>query len=252
MKTDKQNTVGLVGFPVAHSASKAYFEQKWRHINLADVWCYKLWPITEISNLRKELASETQLVGFNVTIPHKRAVISVLDVLSPEAAAIGAVNTVVVQNSIWTGYNTDVVGVELSLSLLDVPEPAKALIFGTGGAAQAVAFVLRQRGIHYQFVSRTPHPDLLSYHDVTQDILFDYRLLIHATPVGMWPDTSPWPLQNLHLTPYHRLFDLIYKPTLTPFMRWGLPWRAHVLNGTPMLHAQADAAWLLWQQAEVC
>ena len=253
---------GLIGKSLTHSYSKSFFEEKFVRENITDC-CYRLFELPSIEQLPSLIDSEPTLCGFNVTIPYKRSIISFLDELSPEAAAIGAVNVVERvhevnevngvqrvkgENGVWLkGYNTDAEGFARSLEGVELPE--RALVFGTGGAASAVCFELRQRGIPFLQVSRTPGQGDLTYVEVTGQILRDYPLLVNCTPVGTLGEPQQLlPLPYEALTSKHFLYDLVYNPDVTPFLREGLQRGARVQNGLKMLHLQAEAAWRIWNR----
>lgn len=261
------NTYGLIGKSLKHSFSQVFFEEKFKKEGLADCQ-YRLFELPGISDLSQLLASEPELRGFNVTIPFKKCIVPFLDELSPEAAAIGAVNVVKRvhevqevkgvnevkgvkrENGVWLkGYNTDAEGFALSLEGVVLPE--KALVLGTGGAASAVSFVLRQRGIPLLQVSRTSgHGDLI-YAEVTEQVLHEYRFIINCTPVGTLGEPQRLlPLPYEALTPAHFLYDLVYNPEVTPFLEKGKQYGARTQNGLKMLHLQAEAAWRIWQNSE--
>lgn len=270
------NTYGLIGKSLKHSFSQVFFEEKFKKEGLADCQ-YRLFELPGISDLSQLLASEPELRGFNVTIPFKKSIVPFLDELSPEAAAIGAVNVVKRvhevngvhevkgvnevheenevqrvkgENGVWLkGYNTDAEGFALSLEGVVLPE--KALVLGTGGAASAVSFVLRQRGIPFLQVSRTSGHGDLTYAEVTEEVLREYRFIINCTPVGTLGDPQRLlPLPYEALTPAHFLYDLVYNPEVTPFLEKGKRYGARTQNGLKMLHLQAEAAWRIWQNSE--
>lgn len=243
------NTYGLIGKTLKHSLSQVFFEEKFKKERLADCQ-YRLFELPEISDLAQLLASEPGLCGFNVTIPYKKSIVPFLDQLSPEAAAVGAVNVVKrVNGGCLKGYNTDSEGFALSLEGVVLPE--KALVLGTGGAASAVSFVLRQQGIPFLQVSRTSGRGDLTYAEVTEEVLRDYRFIINCTPVGTLGEQQRLlPLPYEALTPAHFLYDLVYNPEVTPFLEKGKQYGARTQNGLRMLHLQAEAAWRIWQNSE--
>lgn len=243
------NTYGLIGKTLKHSLSQVFFEEKFKKERLADCQ-YRLFELPEISDLAQLLASEPGLCGFNVTIPYKKSIVPFLDQLSPEAAAVGAVNVVKrVNGGCLKGYNTDSEGFALSLEGVVLPE--KALVLGTGGAASAVSFVLRQQGIPFLQVSRTSGRGDLTYAEVTEEVLRDYRFIINCTPVGTLGEQQRLlSLPYEALTSAHYLYDLVYNPEVTPFLEKGEQYGARTQNGLKMLHLQAEAAWRIWQNSE--
>lgn len=238
---------GLIGKSLSHSFSKIYFEEKFRreHIDTS----YSLFELADITEITDFLQQHPDLAGFNVTIPYKQQIIPYLDELSDEAQAVGAVNTVVVQhidNQIITkGYNTDIIGFRDSLQGIKVPE--SALILGTGGAATAVKYVLEQLGCASTIVSRNPERGL-SYSALTPEIIRQHKLIVNCTPVGTFPDIHEKPdILYEGISGDHYLYDLVYNPSETAFMKEGILHGAKVQNGLKMLHGQAEAAWNIWQ-----
>lgn len=193
------------------------------------------------------------LRGFNVTIPHKQAIIPYLDELSEDARRIGAVNVVCVHTDPsgrmrWTGCNSDVIGFSRSIRpLLQSGLHTRALVLGTGGASRAVVYGLQQLGLHPQLVSRTEGTGRLSYAQLTEAVIQDHKVIVNCSPVGMYPHTDACPDLPYHLlTPQHLLYDLVYNPLQTRFMELGKQQGAVVKNGLEMLHLQAEAAWQMW------
>lgn len=243
---------GLIGYPLGHSFSKAYFTQKFKseHIQAA----YDLYPITEIDQFLPLIKKLPELRGLNVTIPYKKQIIPFLDTISDEAFSINAVNTISViridELLILSGCNTDAPAFEEQLiSFTGGTIPSEALIIGTGGAAAAVAFVLNKLHCSYKFVSRHPDAeDQISYDMVTAERVSHTPLIINATPQGMFPHVDAAPsLPYDALTGNHLLFDLVYNPAETQFMALGKQHGAKVCNGLGMLHKQAELSWNIWQ-----
>lgn len=245
---------GLIGHPINQSLSPHFFQKKFEREGIEDA-AYQLFPIPSITNLPLLIEKEKNLVGLNVTHPYKEAVLPYMDKLTPEAQAIGAVNTIAIHragDSIeLTGHNTDCEGFRMLLKEAGAPLPDHALLLGTGGAAKAVAYALQQQGIRFTFVSRSAGAHSITYQDITPEILRQNRLIINATPVGMWPDTELCPLLPYSaLTPEHLLIDLIYNPAETAFLREGLVRGARCLNGMTMLEGQAEASWRFWKEVK--
>lgn len=240
---------GLIGKKLGHSFSARYFAEKFEREGLQD--CdYSLYELPEIECV-KEFMLKPNLVGFNVTIPYKQQVIPYLDDLHPQAAEVGAVNCVkILPDGRKIGYNTDVDGVRVSLNkLLGGDKVESALILGTGGAAQAVDYVLRERGIELKVVSRDKSRGDLTYDDLTQDVMAAHRLIINASPVGMFPACDDAPaIPYAMLSGSHYLFDLVYNPLVTRFMELGAAQGAKTLSGIDMLYAQAESAWRIWNE----
>jgi shikimate dehydrogenase len=242
--------LGLVGYPLSHSFSKGYFTQKFAELGLADVWQYDNFSIENIEKFPDILRGYPNLVGLNVTIPYKEAVLPFLHDIDPQAAAIGAVNCITIHDGILRGYNTDAMGFEQSLLGLIGGRPSYdfgALILGTGGAAKAVAFTLEKLGIPFFNVSRTAKNEVLSYTDLTVDVMQKHRLLINTTPLGMSPNTEGCPdVPFQYIGNQHFLYDLIYNPAETTFLRRGRERGAATKAGLDMLHLQAEAGWAIW------
>lgn len=234
---------GLIGKSLSHSFSKIYFEEKFRreHIDAT----YSLFELADITEITDFLQQNPDLAGFNVTIPYKQQIFPYLDELSEEANAVGAVNTVVIQNIdnqiITKGYNTDIIGFRDSLQGIKIPE--SALILGTGGAAAAVKYVLEQMKCACTVVSRNPERGL-SYSALTPEILHQQKLIVNCTPVGTFPDIHEKPdIPYEGISGEHFLYDLVYNPSETAFLKEGILRGAKTQNGLAMLHAQAEAAW---------
>jgi shikimate dehydrogenase len=194
---------------------------------------------------------ETEIIGLNVTIPYKQEVIRFLTDMDDTARRVGAVNTILIKGpegrrSMY-GYNTDVYGFRQSLLPLLKPDHAIALVLGSGGASRAVEFVLKELGISCTFVSRNPSENLLGYEDLNLKVMDAHKLIINTTPLGTFPDIDacpniPYPL----LTPRHVIYDLVYNPAETRFLRLGREQGATTMNGLKMLELQAEASWNIW------
>ena len=239
---------GLIGKSLSHSFSKAYFEEKFHREQISDA-SYELFEISDIQYINSFIKAHPDLVGFNVTIPYKQSIIPYLNELSEEAKAVRAVNTVRIQrinNQIFTkGYNTDIIGFRQSLEGATLPE--KALVLGTGGAAAAVTYVLEQQGCQCMLVSRDAQRGL-PYSALTVDIVRDHRLIVNCTPVGTYPDINKKPdIPYDGISGDHFLYDLVYNPAETAFLKEGLLRGAKVENGERMLRGQAEAAWRIWR-----
>lgn len=233
---------GLIGYPLGHSASAAYFTEKFATEGIDSQ--YTLYEIDNISALEQIRSS---LSGFNVTIPYKKAVIPYLATISPEAEAIGAVNCVKVDsNGSLHGYNTDVVGIRATLSPFNLAG-CRALVLGTGGAAAAVQYVLRELGMEIVTLSRTKRDGVLCYSELTAEMVAASRLIVNATPVGMYPHIDEAPeLPYSAIGANHILFDLIYNPAQTRFLALGAAQGATTLGGGEMFRRQAEASWSIW------
>lgn len=242
---------GLIGRTLGHSFSARYFADKFQREGLADTHRYDLFELPEIECVKELIATTEGLVGFNVTIPYKQQIIPYLDSLSAEARNIGAVNCVKIESDgRLTGYNTDIDGIRLSLDkLLGNVEIDAALVLGTGGASQAVQYVLAERNIPYSIVSRDSAKGNLTYDDLKVEVTSSHHLIINSSPVGMYPHVDQCPdIPYELLTADHYLFDLVYNPERTLFAERAATMGAHTLCGLDMLYAQAESAWRIWNQ----
>lgn len=242
---------GLIGFPLGHSFSKKYFSEKFKNENIdARYDLYELSNISEFPNLRNSI----KLSGLNVTIPYKEQIIPLLDKLDDTAASIGAVNVIRFDydnngKATLTGFNTDAIGFENSLKPFLKPHHKKALILGTGGASKAILYTLQQLDIECSYVSRSTREGQLTYSDLNEEILNDNLLIVNATPLGTFPKTDACPdIPYQFLTDKHLLFDVVYNPAETLFMKKGRDAGATALNGEEMLIGQAIAAWEIWNR----
>jgi len=237
---------GLIGKTLSHSFSLKYFEEKFQREHITDA-SYSLFEIADIKQFTTFIQQHPQLVGFNVTIPYKQQIIPYLDELSEEAAAVNAVNAVIVKcigNQTHTkGYNTDIEGFRNSLEGVKIPE--KAMILGTGGAAAAIKYVLQAKGCQITTVSRDALKGL-PYSDLTPDIIAAHKLIVNCTPLGTYPNINEKPdIPYDGISGEHFLYDLVYNPSETSFLKEGLNRGATVQNGLSMLHGQAEAFWRL-------
>ncbi|RYG22019.1 MAG: shikimate dehydrogenase [Chitinophagaceae bacterium] len=245
-----KRTFGLIGYPLSHSFSKKFFSEKFEREEIAECR-YELFPIEKAASMLDLISENPSLRGLNVTIPYKLAVIPFLGELDDAAAEIGAVNCIRInstENGVsLKGYNTDAYGFAESLKPLLEHQHRKALIFGDGGAAKAVKYVLNQLSIPYKTVVRKQSPTTLHYTEVTEDTLNEYKLLINTTPLGMLPDlaTSP-PIPYHHLTNQHLAYDLVYNPEETVFLAQAKAQGAKIKNGLEMLYLQAERSWQIW------
>lgn len=242
---------GLIGRTLGHSFSARYFADKFQREGLADTHRYDLFELPEIECVKELIATTEGLVGFNVTIPYKQQIIPYLDSLSAEARNIGAVNCVKIESDgRLTGYNTDIDGIRLSLDkLLGGVEIDAALVLGTGGASQAVQYVLAERNIPYSIVSRDSAKGNLTYDDLKVEVTSSHHLIINSSPVGMYPLVDQCPdIPYELLTADHYLFDLVYNPERTLFAERAATMGAHTLCGLDMLYTQAESAWRIWNQ----
>jgi len=241
---------GLIGLPLGHSFSKKYFTAKFADERIDAQ--YNLYELPEILHFKK-LITEIDFSGLNVTIPYKEQVIPFLDELDVTAAEIGAVNVIkFIRHNGKTrlkGYNSDAIGFEKSLKPWLKPHHTKALILGTGGASKAIRYVLQKLGIYTTYVSRSAHAEQLTYADLNAEIMDEYTVVVNASPVGTFPHADECPaIPYEYLTDKHLLFDVVYNPTETLFLKKGRERGASGLNGEGMLIGQAEAAWEIWTE----
>ena len=245
---------GLIGYPLGHSFSISYFNQRFADEGINAK--YVNFEIPTIDELPEVIAKNPELRGLNVTIPYKEKVIPFLDSISPEARAIGAVNVIRVTHegnkTILRGFNSDVIGFTQSIeSMLDKKWHKKALILGTGGASKAINFGLKSLGLETVFVSRYERPETIQYEKITPEVIQEYNVIVNCTPLGMYPKTEVCPKLPYEAMDSHTiLYDLIYNPDQTLFMRKGLERGANVKNGLEMLLLQAFASWEFWNGKE--
>lgn len=245
---------GLIGFPLGHSFSISYFNEKFEneHINAQ----YINFEIPSIDGLTEILDRNPELRGLNVTIPYKEQVMKYLDAISPEAEAIGAVNVIRVTHKgdkvYLKGFNSDVIGFTRSIEPLLEPAQKKALILGTGGASKAIHYGLKSLNMQTIFISRTRHGDgFITYEEVTPELVKEYNVIINCTPVGMYPHADECPKLPYEAMDTHTLlYDLIYNPDETLFLKRGREQGATVKNGLEMLLLQAFASWDFWNRKD--
>ena len=243
---------GLLGYPLGHSFSKNYFNQKFEAEKIdAEYLNFEIPDIKEIKSVIKE---NPELNGLNVTIPYKQQVIPYLDDLDDDARQIGAVNVIKFSKGLFgkvklKGYNSDIIGFKQSIEPLLKDHHRKALILGTGGASKAVFHGLKQLGIAATFVSRQCKEHCITYEEITEKIMEQYHVIVNTTPLGMYPNVNACPnIPYELLTSDHLLYDLLYNPDETLFMQKGKERGAVVKNGLEMLLLQAFAAWEIWQK----
>ena len=254
---------GLIGYPLGHSFSISYFNEKFQNEGINAK--YINFEIPTIEALPEVLASNPELKGLNVTIPYKEKVISYLDTVSPEARAIGAVNVIRIDHKgsdiKLKGFNSDVIGFTKSIEPMLEPIHKKALILGTGGASKAIDFGLKSLGLETVFVSRYERPGTIQYEKITPEIIHEYNVIVNCTPLGMYPHSDRCPnLPYEAMDERNILYDLIYNPDETLFMykgrqqgatmRRGAEYGADVKNGLEMLLLQAFASWELWHSQD--
>ena len=237
---------GLLGKDIDYSFSRAYFAEKFQKEKLHHC-SYENFDLADLSDFKRVLQTP-HLKGMNVTIPYKQEVMPFLDNLDEVSKAIGAVNTIVFnKDGTTTGYNTDYIGFQNSITPMVTTEIKAALVLGTGGASKAVVYALHKMGIETQYVSRKKGINNLTYEELTVAKMEKHKLIVNCTPLGTHPNILQKPNLNYdQLTSAHVLFDLIYNPTETAFMKAGKKAGASVGNGENMLVGQAEASWRLW------
>lgn len=246
---------GLIGYPLHHSFSKGYFTEKFLKEGLSD-HAYLNFPIDDISKIIDVVEKNKELNGFNVTIPYKEKIIPYLSSISKDALGVRAVNTVRVDRKgkkiSLAGYNTDVDGFRDSLLRIVRPDIKNALILGTGGASKAVAYVFKELEINFQFVTRRKTEKFIAYQDLNKMIIEASPLIINTTPQGTFPEINTFPdIPYEYITGAHILFDLVYNPPETVFLREGKKRGAAVVNGLDMLFKQAERAWFIWNNPDL-
>ena len=245
---------GLIGYPLSHSFSQKFFTEKFLQENIVNAK-YDNFPIASIESFAGLWKENPNLEGLNVTIPYKKEVIPFLQHSSAVVQEIHACNCIRKFNNELYGYNTDVIGFEKSLLPFLKPHHTQALILGTGGASAAVQWVLQKLNIQFQLVSRntntieanTEMKASLSYDQLAASVIESHTLIINTSPLGMYPNTNEAPpIAYEGITAQHHLYDLVYNPIETLFMKKGLEKGATVQNGLAMLHIQAEESWTIW------
>ncbi|WP_340066984.1 shikimate dehydrogenase [Ascidiimonas aurantiaca] len=239
---------GLLGKNIEYSFSRGYFKEKFEKEGLKNAY-YTNFDISDISCFPEILKQYPNLRGLNVTIPYKESIIPYLDDLAPEAQHIKAVNTICFEKGKRIGYNTDAFGFNESLTPFLRPWHQKALVLGTGGASKAVAYILQKKGITPVLLSRKKREGGFIYQELTKEIIRSHLVIVNCTPLGTSPYIHAKPiLPYQHLTEKHLLYDLIYNPSKTSFLKEGEKAGATIVNGLKMLELQAEKAWELWQK----
>ena len=244
-------TFGLIGYPLTHSFSQKYFSEKFKKENI--LHCrYLNFPIENIEKLNEIVENHEDLIGLNVTIPYKELVKPLLSRVDETADAIGAINTIKIvrdEKSIrLLGFNTDAHGFYYALKPFLKDNHKQALVLGTGGSSKAIAYVLTKLDIQFHYVSRNPRDkNHLSYNQLNKDVVEKAQLIINTSPVGMFPNINNCPdIPYDYLTGNHLLFDLIYNPEQTLFLKKGQDKKAQTINGLSMLYLQAEKSWEIW------
>jgi len=248
---------GLIGYPLTHSFSKKYFTEKFEKENISDCE-YNLYSLSSIHQLSQLLQDNPEIAGLNVTIPYKESIIPLLNELDPIAKAVGAVNCIKIEHGNnkqprLKGFNTDVFGFRQSIKPFLEKRHERALILGTGGASKAAAYVLKEIGLDCYFITRHKNqssgPNTFLYEELNEYMLNAIKLVINTTPIGMFPNIKEAPAIPYDLlTPSHLLYDLIYNPAETEFLKRGKEKGAETINGLSMLQQQAEEAWRIWNK----
>ena len=241
---------GLIGYPLGHSFSKKYFTDKFEREGLTDCG-YELFPIPSIKDFPSLLSSHSDLKGLNVTIPYKQQVLEYITDITDAVNNIGAANTIKITGDKLVAYNTDVIGFEISFKKKLKPSHKKALILGTGGSSKAVQYVLRKSGIDFLLVTRSKKQGdgIIEYSMIDEEMLNDHQIIINCTPAGMFPNDNECPqIPYQFISNKHYLFDLVYKPEKTLFLKKGEDKGAIIQNGYEMLLIQAEESWKIWNE----
>ena len=242
------NKLGLLGRDISYSFSRAYFKQKFEDENIENT-TYENFDLESIDLLPSIIKNTKDLKGLNVTIPYKEQVMPLLDKVNKKAKAIGAVNTIKIsKKGKLIGYNTDCYGFKKTLKPALKSHHKKALILGTGGASKAIAYSLKKLNIEYYYVSRKASKHVnFTYDSLTENIIKDHSIIINCTPLGTFPDVNDSPnIPYKGITSNHILFDLIYNPEETKFLKTGKSFGAKSINGLEMLKFQAEKSWSIW------
>lgn len=248
LELENQNVdFGILGRNISYSFSAQYFTDKFKNLGLNN-YRFHTFDIDDIKLFKNIISKYPNLKGLSVTIPYKELIIPLLDELSNEAKIIGAVNSIKVSHNKLIGYNTDALGFEYSFKSQLKPHHKNALILGTGGASKAVQFVLNKLAIPFKLVSRMSCENkTISYDSIDENMLKSHQILINCSPVGTFPDVNLAPQIPYHLlNQTHYLFDLVYNPTETLFLKKGKLMGAEVKNGYDMLIGQAEKSWEIW------
>jgi shikimate dehydrogenase len=241
---------GLIGRKLDHSRSKDYFSSKFNTLKFTDC-TYENYQLDELSGLTRLLNNDHLITGLNVTNPYKVEIISYLDAIDDTAAKIGAVNCLKItrtgKSTKLKGFNTDMAAFRETLRPMIRATNGKALVLGTGGAAKAVCHALKELNTEYLLVSRESKAGCITYEEISHEIIAGVQIIVNATPVGIYPDISQYPsLPYQFLGEHHLLYDLIYNPEETLFLKKGRDCGAKTKNGLEMLQLQADLSWRIW------
>ena len=247
---------GLIGYPLGHSFSQKYFTEKFAREQITNC-SYHNFPIEDISLLPGLIKGDHEVCGLNVTIPYKTQVLRYIDIAESEVNEIGAANVLKLKRindgsvRIY-GFNSDVTGIRDSITPVLTPEIKNVLILGTGGSSKAVFHTMKKLGLNIMLVSRERKHNILSYKDLGSDILTSTDIIINTTPLGMFPEISGKPDINYdHLQEKHILFDLVYNPEETAFLKEGKKRGCKIIPGLKMLYSQAERSWEIWNDPDL-
>ena len=241
---------GLIGYPLGHSFSQKYFTTKFEEEHIRDC-SYENFPLSSLDNFHNFVSANPDLCGLNITIPYKTEILKHIDKADPVVREIGAANVLkicrVAVKPVISAYNSDVIGIRKSLVSFFPQANGMALILGTGGASKAVSWTLKNMGFRVLFVSRNKKEDILGYEDINAHLLKNISLVINTTPLGMFPNTEGKPdLDYNLLDERHTLFDLVYNPEFTSFLKAGKERGCKIITGLKMLYSQAERSWEIW------
>ncbi len=240
---------GLIGYPLSHSFSKKYFTEKFEKEKIIDCE-FDAFAIEKIELLPQLIKENSSLKGLSVTVPYKESVIPFLDEIDETAKIIGAVNCIKISKGKLKGYNTDAFGFRQSIKPFLESHHERALILGTGGASKAIYFILKEIGISCFFVTRNKTAEnQFTYNELNENMLNAFKLVVNASPVGMFPNVNSAPkIPYEFISSSHLLYDLVYNPAETEFLKRGKAKGATIVNGLSMLHQQAEEAWRVWNK----
>lgn len=241
---------GLIGFPLGHSFSKKYFTEKFEKEKISDC-AYDNYPIASIERLSEIIQKDQELCGLNVTIPYKSAVLEFASSMDPAVQEIGAANVLKIKRkgtkTYISAFNSDITGIRDSFSPYMNRKIKRALILGTGGSSRAVAYILKNMFIDFRYVSRRKSAEVLTYEQLTPQIIEETDLIVNTTPLGMYPEITLKPsIDYSFLNEKHILFDLVYNPEMTTFLKMGQERGCTIITGLTMLYSQAERSWEIW------
>lgn len=241
---------GLIGYPLGHSFSQKYFTEKFERENITEC-SYENFPLVSLEQFKKLIKDNPDLCGLNVTIPHKTGILKYADAQDAAVMEIGAANVLKIKRKgrkiTISAFNSDITGIRDSIKPYLSCTVNKALILGTGGSSLAVRYVLKKLGFRITMVSRNRKPDVITYKDITKEILINSQLIVNTTPLGMYPDILSKPeIDYTLLNEKHILFDLVYNPEMTSFLKMGQERRCKIIPGITMLLSQAERSWEIW------